>query len=65
MGTPDNVNVICSDSFFLTGRLCCGASLIFAASFTLRGQEAELFPALFPGVFVSLNAGFGLWCDAV
>ena len=37
----------------------------FAASFTLRGQEAELFPALFPGVFVSLNTGFGLWCDAV
>ena len=29
--------------FFLSNGLCCGASLIFAASFTSRGQEAELF----------------------
>ena len=53
-------NVKCSDSFFLASRLSCGANLIFAASFTLKGHDADLFPTLFPGVFASLNTGFDL-----
>ena len=31
--------------FFLAGRLCYRANFIFAAGLTLRGHEADLFPA--------------------
>ena len=37
----------------------------FAAGVTLRGHEADLFPTLLSGVFVSLYTGLDFWCNAV
>ena len=41
--------------------MLCNKSYFFRWFHVERG---DLFPALSPGVFVSLNTGFDLWCDS-
>ena len=39
--------------FFLAGRLCCRANVIFAAGLTLRGHEADLINYFFSFLFLT------------